>query len=135
MEAEWEKVLWKKQPFPDNYIPDSFLSSLRRNSTSLPVLPTHTLTADHYAANFQPYTYWPLVLAACTIAQHISSVFIFLVTFARLYDESWDPRVLVWISVGMFLLGFVVWELLECFVFGYRVDKEQSKLTSACLCE
>lgn len=29
---EWEKVLWKKQDFPDNYIPrDSFLSALKKN--------------------------------------------------------------------------------------------------------
>lgn len=28
----WERVLWKDQPFPDNYIPPrSFLSALRRN--------------------------------------------------------------------------------------------------------
>lgn len=79
------------------------------------------------AANFRPYTYWPLVLAACTITQHISSIFIFLTTFARLYDESWDPRLLVWISVYMFLFGFVIWEFLECYVFGYKVEKEQSK--------
>ncbi|OCB84632.1 phosphatidylinositol N-acetylglucosaminyltransferase [Sanghuangporus baumii] len=111
MSTEWEKVLWKKQPYPDNYIPDSFLSSLRRN------------------ANFRPYTYWPLVLAACTISQHISSIFIFLVTFVRLYDESWDPRILVWICVGMFLLGLILWELLERCVFGYRIDKEQRAKT------
>lgn len=29
---EWERVLWKKQPYPDNYIPpESFLASLERN--------------------------------------------------------------------------------------------------------
>ncbi|KAH8120374.1 phosphatidylinositol N-acetylglucosaminyltransferase [Phellopilus nigrolimitatus] len=107
MSTDWNKVLWRSQPFPDNYIPESFLSSLRRNS------------------NFHPYTYWPLVLAACTITQHISSIFIFLITFSHLYDESWDPRILVWISVCMFVVGFIVWELLECLLFGYRVDKEQ----------
>ena len=26
----WEKVLWKRQPFPDNYIPPSFLQELVR---------------------------------------------------------------------------------------------------------
>jgi Phosphatidylinositol N-acetylglucosaminyltransferase len=28
----WEKVLWKKQPYPDNYTPHTFLSALQMNS-------------------------------------------------------------------------------------------------------
>ena len=31
MSAGWERVLWKKQSFPDNYLPPSFLSSLKLN--------------------------------------------------------------------------------------------------------
>ena len=31
----WQKILWKKQSFPDNYVPPSFLSSLRRNSEQI----------------------------------------------------------------------------------------------------
>jgi hypothetical protein len=31
MSSEWQKVLWKKQPFPDNYVPNAFLSALRKN--------------------------------------------------------------------------------------------------------
>ena len=27
-EVVWEKVLWRKQPFPDNHVPPSFLSEL-----------------------------------------------------------------------------------------------------------
>jgi phosphatidylinositol glycan class C protein len=26
----WEKVLWKEQPYPDNYVDDTFLNSLVR---------------------------------------------------------------------------------------------------------
>ncbi|TDL28455.1 phosphatidylinositol N-acetylglucosaminyltransferase [Rickenella mellea] len=100
---EWEKVLWKKHPYPDNYIPHTFLSSLRKNT------------------NFKPYTYWPLVLAACSITQHLSTVFIFLATFIRIYDGSWDPRYLVWSSVAIFLLGYVIWEVLEYKTLGYLV--------------
>ncbi|PAV22429.1 phosphatidylinositol N-acetylglucosaminyltransferase [Pyrrhoderma noxium] len=111
MSAGWERVLWKKQAYPDNYIPPSFLSSLRRNT------------------NFRPYTYWPLVLASCAISQHISAIFVFLVTFSHLYDESWDPRILVWVSICMFLTGFAIWELFECFMFGYNVDKEHRSKT------
>lgn len=28
-DGEWEKVLWRRQPFPDNYVPNTFLSELR----------------------------------------------------------------------------------------------------------
>jgi len=32
---EWEKVLWKTQSYPDNYIPERyFLASLRRTVSS-----------------------------------------------------------------------------------------------------
>ena len=38
-EVEWERVLWKKKPYPDNYVPRSFLSSLSRNRQCSPHLP------------------------------------------------------------------------------------------------
>lgn len=25
----WQKLLWRRQPYPDNYVPDSFLQELR----------------------------------------------------------------------------------------------------------
>jgi len=99
----WERVLWKQQPFPDNYIPDSFLSSLKKN------------------VNFRPYSYWPLSLASCAVTQHISALFIFLVTFVHISDASWDPRILVWLSIGMFIVGYLVWEILEIYIFGARL--------------
>ncbi|THH16996.1 hypothetical protein EW146_g3734 [Bondarzewia mesenterica] len=92
---QWEKVLWKRQPYPDNHVPNSFLSSLRRNP------------------NFRPYTYWPLVLGSCAITQHLSAIFIFIVVFVRLLDHTLDPRLLVVISATMFLMGYAVWELLD----------------------
>jgi hypothetical protein len=27
--VKWEKALWRKQPFPDNYVPPSFLTELK----------------------------------------------------------------------------------------------------------
>ena len=33
-EVKWEKALWKKQPFPDNYVPPSFLAELKALRTS-----------------------------------------------------------------------------------------------------
>ena len=42
-EAEWERVLWKKKSYPDNYVPRSFLSSLSRNRELL-LLDLHPLS-------------------------------------------------------------------------------------------
>jgi hypothetical protein len=28
---EWERVLWRLQPFPDNYVPPTFLAGLSKN--------------------------------------------------------------------------------------------------------
>ncbi|KAL1951953.1 hypothetical protein VTO73DRAFT_1102 [Trametes versicolor] len=95
-EAQWERVLWKEKPYPDNYVPRSFLSSLSRNP------------------NFKPYTYWHLVILSCPISQHLASVFVFLAVFMRLQERLLDPRALVWISVGVFLAGYMTWEMLDC---------------------
>lgn len=32
---EWERVLWRPQPFPDNYVPPTFLSALSENRNIL----------------------------------------------------------------------------------------------------
>ncbi|KAJ3734906.1 phosphatidylinositol N-acetylglucosaminyltransferase [Lentinula guzmanii] len=92
----WEKVLWKNQPYPDNYIPEGALeSSLRKNP------------------NFKPYTYWPLVHLSIAITQHLATIFIFLSVFVRLKDRSLDPRVLISVSLGCFFVGYFVWEVLQ----------------------
>ncbi|CAK5280233.1 unnamed protein product [Mycena citricolor] len=91
----WERVLWRRQAHPDNHIVPGFLSSLQQN------------------VNFRPYTYWELVLLSGTITQHIASVFVFVAIFLRLREEDLDPYVLVWISVGCFLIGYFLWELLD----------------------
>ncbi|KAI0312626.1 phosphatidylinositol N-acetylglucosaminyltransferase [Amylostereum chailletii] len=95
-ELQWQRLLWEQQPYPDNYVPRSFLSSLSTNRS------------------VKPYTYWPLVLSSCAITQHLSSIFIFLATFVRLYSDTFDPRLLVFISVGMFATGYTTWEVLDC---------------------
>ncbi|KAJ8584325.1 phosphatidylinositol N-acetylglucosaminyltransferase [Rhizopogon salebrosus TDB-379] len=92
----WKKVLWERQPFPDNYIhPRSFLSSLRRNP------------------NFKPYTYWPLVLLCCSITQHLATIFTFLAVFVRLKERWLDSRVLLWVSIISFFGGYALCEILS----------------------
>lgn len=65
------------------------------------------------AANFRPHTYWNLVTASSAVTQHLSTIFIFLATFVRLKERYLDPRILVWISVSAFLVGYLTSEILE----------------------
>ncbi|CAE7094662.1 unnamed protein product [Rhizoctonia solani] len=90
---EWQKILWKKQPFPDNHLPPSFLSSLQRN------------------INLKQYTYTSLLRTVLPVTQHLSSTALFLSTFARLKTDRLDPRVLVYLGSGLSILGFGLYEL------------------------
>ncbi|KZT30395.1 phosphatidylinositol N-acetylglucosaminyltransferase [Neolentinus lepideus HHB14362 ss-1] len=99
-DGQWEKLLWKNQSFPDNYVPDSFLSSLIRN------------------ANFRPYSYLSLVLTSGAIVQQLATIFIFLAIFVNLKERILDPRILVWLSIAAFILGHTIWERLDL----YRSD-------------
>lgn len=128
---EWEKVLWKTQPYPDNYIPERyFLSSLRKNrECQCFIIIESGIEKINGTANFRPYTYWPLVLASCSITQHLSTIYIFLATFVRLKDRSLDARVLVWIAVACFLGGYTTWELLD----RTQIDRAQRTINRAYL--
>ncbi|KAG8759552.1 hypothetical protein FRC14_005675 [Serendipita sp. 396] len=93
-DKNWQRILWKRQPFPDNYVsPSRFLESLRKNS------------------NFVPYTYAPLVLAATSVCQHVANIFTFLSVFIRLKEKTSDPRVVIWISIFLFITGYLLWEM------------------------
>jgi phosphatidylinositol glycan class C protein len=117
MSTEWQQVLWREQPFPDNYVPPSFLSSLQRNREH-GILRRKTWSDAFHAANFKPYTYASLVFGACAICQHISTIFAFLAVFVHMQKGDLDPRLLVWTSGGCFVAGYLAWELLECCVEG-----------------
>ena len=64
-------------------------------------------------ANFKPYSYWQLVSLCYPIAQHICAIFIFLATFLRIKERMLDPRLLVWASIFLFVLGYIVWQAIE----------------------
>ncbi|KAF8717930.1 Phosphatidylinositol N-acetylglucosaminyltransferase, partial [Rhizoctonia solani] len=91
--TQWRKILWEKQPFPDNHLPASFLSSLQRN------------------INLKQYTYVSLLKTVLPVTQHLSNTALFLSIFARLKSGLLDPRVLVCLGSGLSILGFGIHEL------------------------
>ncbi|GAA5849324.1 hypothetical protein JCM9279_006450 [Rhodotorula babjevae] len=62
----YRKVLWLRQPYPDNHVDASFLSDLRRN------------------VNVHPASLPALLRQTVPITQHLSCTFIFLAVFIRL---------------------------------------------------
>lgn len=65
---------------------------------------------------------------SCPITQHVSTIFIFLATFVRVKQRLLDPRILVWISVVAFAVGYIVWEATDIYLA--RVLNRQRQRTS-----
>lgn len=64
----WQKVLWERQPFPDNYVDQRFLEELRRN------------------VGIRQYRYWTVAREAGFVGQQVSCVAIFITLW--LYMEQ-----------------------------------------------
>ncbi|KAK0567500.1 glycosylphosphatidylinositol anchor biosynthesis [Tilletia horrida] len=92
-EAEWERLLWKRQPFPDNYVPASFLDKLQTNATI--VLPS----------------YATLVVWSLPIAQQVASILAFVGAFAHLLNGSVSALELALGSSLAMLAGWILFEL------------------------
>ncbi|KAF9276684.1 hypothetical protein BGZ68_009845 [Mortierella alpina] len=89
----WQKLLYVKQDYPDNYVDDTFLEELQKN------------------ANIRKYEYWSVVLESTIITQHISSIVIFVAVFIYLYQEQLSPHVLIGIGAAGTALGYVFVDL------------------------
>lgn len=78
----WEKVLFKRQAFPDNYVDESFLESLVMN------------------ASVRPHRFGNLVRGSVVIAQQITSVAIFLLCFTALRSRAMPLAELAALQIG-----------------------------------
>ncbi|KAF2440458.1 phosphatidylinositol N-acetylglucosaminyltransferase [Karstenula rhodostoma CBS 690.94] len=104
--GQFKKLLWFKQPFPDNYTDErTFLDHLQRNP------------------RLQPYEFWSLMTDATVIVQHVASVAIFCCCFVAIYLERVSPiSVVSWASFGTFL-AWVLWD--------YWMVQEEARATSS----
>lgn len=91
--GHYKKLLWFKQPFPDNYTDEeTFLDHLQRNP------------------RLQPYEFWSLVSDSTVIVQHIASVAIFCCSFVAIAKNRVSPvSVVSWASLCT-VLGWALWD-------------------------
>lgn len=82
----WEKLLWRRQPYPDNHVDASFLSQLRMNAAvDLPSFGT-------------------IMLSSLGISQQIAAVLFFVAVFVHLYEGALSAARLVSLSAASALL-------------------------------
>lgn len=91
--APWRKLLWVKQPYPDNYVDETFLSQLKQNS------------------HVQPYSFWALSADFSSVLAHLCAVVHFAVVFMGIYSKGWNPAYFaagscVATALGYFLLQY-----------------------------
>jgi hypothetical protein len=91
----WRKILYERQPFEDNYVDESFLSSMVTN------------------ANLQVTNFGSLAFDTLVISQQVSIVIMFLVVFFNFFYGLMTVRFLITIDASLIILGFGLRVLLE----------------------
>ncbi|KAK9472983.1 phosphatidylinositol N-acetylglucosaminyltransferase subunit C [Dipodascopsis tothii] len=85
----WRKLLWVKQPYPDNYVDASFLSQLKRN------------------LHVQQYSFWTLASDSAVIIAHMATVALFISVFIEIYARGSEPLGVAAGGSGLTLAGFL----------------------------
>eukprot|EP01079_Euglenida_sp_SAG-EU17-18_P004455 gene4455-4703_t len=88
----WQRVLWKKQPYEDNYVHESFLHNMQEN------------------ANVKLRNYWDLVGESAAVSQQVSTAFMFVAVFHHcLADNITLPCILAAdVTIFMTYIGGMV---------------------------
>ena len=103
-------MLWRKQPFPDNHVPASFLSELN----DMRACDNTDLFDGGY--KWQSLTPAPrprpditaLMLAALPISQHVATIALFLGVFHSLLAGRIAAAQVGWVCVALGLAGYIV---------------------------
>ncbi|RCH85134.1 hypothetical protein CU098_007506 [Rhizopus stolonifer] len=88
----WQKLLWVKQNYPDNYVDNTFLDELQRN------------------VNVRSYDYWTIVCESGVITQQLSSVVIFIAIFIYLQNNVMSGHHLIWTGSLLTGIGYIFWD-------------------------
>lgn len=127
-DAVWEKVLWRRQPFPDNYVPSSYLAeldSLREYHCPPPLTTQLTPTP---APRPRPRLL-PLMLATLPVSQHLAVIALFLAVFYAMLVGDFGAAEVGWSCTALELGAYALWR------FGWGSDKAaKTECASASLC-
>lgn len=102
---KWEKVLWRRQPFPDNYTDPTFLQAL-------------VVNADVPRRDFRQ-----VALGSAAITQQLSAVTAALAVAAHLRIGTISAHSVLVLSAAMVLTGYIVC----CFVGGHVLGGSLSR--------
>ncbi|KAG8436675.1 hypothetical protein GDO86_007678 [Hymenochirus boettgeri] len=92
---EWKKVLYERQPFPDNYVDSRFLEELRKN------------------IYVRQYHYWAVVFEAGGVIQQLCSVCIFSVIWWYMDQDLLSPQKLCGVGLTFTLLGYLLFDTVD----------------------
>lgn len=101
--VNWEKVLWRHQPYPDNYVPPSFLSELKDLCLPLHLSRSIRLICCSPVSRPRPRLV-SLIWAVLPVSQHLAVIALFLAVFYRLLVYDLGPGQVGW---GCVVFGFV----------------------------
>ncbi|XP_038045789.1 phosphatidylinositol N-acetylglucosaminyltransferase subunit C-like [Patiria miniata] len=90
---KWQKVLYKDQGVPDNYVDETFLGELKNKVT------TYKL----------PY----VILESGVVTQQISSICLFVVLFIYMEQDLLSPESLLYMNAALSLLGYVAYDSID----------------------
>jgi phosphatidylinositol glycan class C protein len=106
-EVTWEKALWRKQPFADNYVPPTFLAELDALRTfPLPRICDEVFT-ERTAPRPRPGLA-VLIFGALPVSQHLAVIALFLAVFDGMLDGALGAGQVGWACVGLGLTGYMI---------------------------
>ncbi|XP_072331326.1 phosphatidylinositol N-acetylglucosaminyltransferase subunit C isoform X2 [Scyliorhinus torazame] len=91
----WKKVLYERQPFPDNFVDGSFLEELRKN------------------IYVRQYQFWTVVRESTVVAQQLSSVCVFVVLWWYMDQDRLSPHLLFTYGLITSLFGYLMFDAID----------------------
>uniref|UniRef100_A0A7M4E882 Phosphatidylinositol glycan anchor biosynthesis class C n=1 Tax=Crocodylus porosus TaxID=8502 RepID=A0A7M4E882_CROPO len=91
----WQKVLYERQPFPDNYVDQRFLEELRKN------------------IHARQYQYWAVVFESGAVVQQLCSVCVFIVTWWYMDDGLLSVQWLFGAGLVSSLIGYILFDAID----------------------